>query len=115
MTPVTPVPDSGYDRADQRRFLPVRSRGLARQYVPGTTPMVLADIPQGSHTITLKMDGFQDWSSTVNVDSGSYAEISGTLVPGTPSPQPTKSPVSTITIISAIGICGAAFLVRKEK
>jgi hypothetical protein len=84
----------------------------------GITPMVLADIYQGSHTLTLKMDGYQDWSSTVNVDAGSYTEVSGTLSgspqPDTPapSPQPTRAPLSVFVIISAIGICGTVLLGR---
>jgi hypothetical protein len=85
----------------------------------GIAPMVLSDIPQGSHTITLKMDGYQDWTSTMNVDGGSYTDVSGTLSSGSqptqPTPQPTKSPISTITIISAIGICGAVLVSRKRE
>ena len=86
----------------------------------GITPMVLADIPQGSHSITLKMDGYQDWISTVKVDGGNYAQVSGTLSPDqqpTPTliPPPTKTPVCPATIISALGICGAVLLVKKRE
>jgi len=87
----------------------------------GITPLTLVDIPQGSHTIILKINGYQDWTSTVNVEAGSYTQVFWTLSAGqqpnpqAPAPQPTKSPLSVIAIISAIGICGAsAILWRKN-
>ncbi|MEI7856129.1 MAG: hypothetical protein WCH85_01340 [Methanomicrobiales archaeon] len=68
------------------------------------------------------MNGFQDWQSSVNVAAGSSTDVSGILTPGTqpnptaPGPQPTKSPVALVSIISAIGICGAvALLFRKNE
>jgi hypothetical protein len=80
----------------------------------GITPMILADIPQGSHAITLKMDGYRDWTSTVNVEAGSYTEIAGTLTSGSQPAPTTKSPVGLVTIIAAIGISGAVLLVRRR-
>jgi hypothetical protein len=84
----------------------------------GITPLTLADIPQGSHAITLKMNGYQDWQSSVNILGGSITDVSGTLVRNpTPNPTayvtqlaplPTQSPAGLVSIISAIGICGAA-------
>ena len=79
----------------------------------GNTPLLLAGIPQGNHAITLKMDGYRDWSSTVNVQGGSYAEISTTLSPGS-SPAPTpKSPVSVALVVAAIGVAG--ILLRRRE
>ena len=54
----------------------------------GITPLTLANIPQGGHTIVLKITGYQDWTSPVNVAAGSYAQVSGTLSSGQP-PNPT--------------------------
>jgi hypothetical protein len=87
----------------------------------GLTSLTLANGPLGSHTISLKMNGYQDWRSPVNVIFGRYAKISGTLSssqprnPPVPAPQPTNSPVNVITLISAIGICGTALLIRKRE
>ena len=88
----------------------------------GITPLTLANVPQGSHTIILKTNGYQDWTSQVNVVAGSYVQVSGTLssgqqpTPPVPAPQPTKSPIAQTSIISAIGICGAGvILFRKSK
>ncbi len=88
----------------------------------GLTPLTLSDIPAGSHTVTLRMNGYQDFTKQVTVTAGSVADGSGTLSPSAspvkttgPAPQPTKSPVSAITVALAIGICGAIFFVRKNR
>ncbi len=33
----------------------------------GLTPLTLVDVPEGSHTVILKMNGYLDWQSSVNV------------------------------------------------
>jgi hypothetical protein len=93
----------------------------------GVTPLTLVEIPKGSHAILLKMNGYQDWQSSVNVAAGSSTDVSGTLaatsIPQSvvttgitqPAPIQTRSPISVISIISAIGICGAAAIVYRKK
>ena len=73
------------------------------------------------------MNGYQDWQSSVNVAAGSSTDVSGTLAATTipqptsttsvtqPAPIQTRSPISVISIISAIGICGAAVIVYRKK
>jgi hypothetical protein len=88
----------------------------------GLTPLTLVDIPQGSHAILLKMNGYQDWQSSVNVPAGSIIDVSGTLSSSPISnpttqraPLPTQSPISAVSIISAIGICGAAAILYRRR
>jgi hypothetical protein len=85
----------------------------------GVTPMVLTDIPAGSHTIVLRQNGYQDWTSSVAVTAGSYAAVSGTLVPGavppTPAPQPTKSGLSVVIPLAGAGICGALVILKRKE
>jgi hypothetical protein len=92
----------------------------------GLTPLTLVDIPQGTHVVILKMNGYQNWQSSVSVPSGSSTDVSGTLASNpTPTPPtditlraplPTKSPMGFVSIISAIGFCGAvAILYRKRE
>ncbi|MFA4860155.1 PEGA domain-containing protein [Methanoregula sp.] len=86
----------------------------------GITPLTLPNIPEGSHTVTLRMNGYQDLVKPVNVVGGSTVDGSGTLSYGSQAnqassgPQPTKSAAGWIPVIIAVGICGALFLVRKE-
>ncbi len=72
----------------------------------------------------LRLNGYQDWTSTVTVAGGSYTAVSGTLVPAAaptnpvttnPAPQPTKSGLSGLTVLAAVGICGALILLRKKE
>lgn len=45
----------------------------------GITPVTLSDLTSGSHILLLKMDGYQDWSSTIDVSSGSALTLKGVL------------------------------------
>jgi hypothetical protein len=84
----------------------------------GLTPLTLVNIPAGDHTIILKMNGYQNWQSSVKVPSGVSTDVSGTLasiptvVPTNSvtqrAPLPTQAPVGLVSIFGAIGICGAS-------
>ncbi|MCX6688887.1 MAG: PEGA domain-containing protein [Methanoregula sp.] len=80
----------------------------------GITPLTLRDIPAGSHTVMFRLTGFQDYSTVANVNGGTIINVPATLNSARQPVQPTKSPVGTATIISAIGICGAVLLIRKR-
>jgi hypothetical protein len=47
----------------------------------GETPKILNRIEQGSHNITLKLEGYENWIQTVNVEAGKTALVSKTLKP----------------------------------
>lgn len=93
----------------------------------GLTPLTLVDIPAGSHSILLQLNGYQDWQSSVVVGAGSSTEVSGTLaLPVTtqlaptetvtpPLPVQTRAPVTVISILSAIGICGAVAIANRKR
>lgn len=132
LVPVTPGPVP-----DTNGQITVRSRPSgANIYLDnayhGITPLTLVGIPKGSHTLLLKMNGYQDWQSSVNVAAGSSTDVSGTLAvnpaPSTitaqpspttevtqPAPLQTRSPISVVSILVAIGICGAAVMVYRKK
>jgi hypothetical protein len=124
MVPVTPGPTPDTTGQINVGSTPTGASIYLDTTYRGITPLTLANIPQGSHSITLKINGYQDWTSSVNVVAGSYTQVSGVLNPGQPpsptvpapqpTPQPTKSPISLATIISAIGISGAVMLARKR-
>jgi hypothetical protein len=94
----------------------------------GLTPLTLVDIPQGSHTILLRLSGYSDWQSSVSVPAGSSSDVSGTLSQNPqPSPttlptnspvltaRPTQSPVSLPVIILGVGICGAVVILNRKR
>jgi hypothetical protein len=75
----------------------------------GTTPFTADDITAGNHQVTLRMKGYQDYSTSVLVSGGSIRTVSATLVPGTPS---LHTPVFPLTALGALGIAGF-FILRK--
>lgn len=96
----------------------------------GITPLTLADIPQGNHVIILKMNGYQNWQSTVNVQGGVLSDVSGTLIAtstAAPTAAPTavltqlaplqqpQSPVGILTIVTALCICGMVAVLYTKK
>lgn len=118
MVPVTPGPTPDTTGQINVGSSPAGANVYLDNGLKGFTPTVLADIPAGSHTITLRMIGYQDWSSTVNVAAGSYTQVSGNLVPAvaptTPAPQPTKSGLFFAIALCGIGICGALVVLKKR-
>lgn len=58
----------------------------------GETPKVLEDIEQGSHIITLKFAGYEDWSQSISVDSDKVFSLSPTL-----TAEPTTEVTDTST------------------
>jgi hypothetical protein len=128
LVPVTPGPTPNTNGQITVRSSPSGANIYLDNAYRGITPLTLVEIPQGSHTITLKLNGYQDWQSSVNVAARSSTDVSGTLavttttqpIPPTtevtqPAPLQTRSPISVISIISAIGICGAAAIVYRKK
>jgi hypothetical protein len=119
--PVATGPTPGTTGPITIRSVPAGANIYLDNAYRGITPLTLVEIPQGSHAVILKLNGYQDWTSAVNVIAGSGTDVTGTLVEGpvvgqaTLPPQPTKSPVGMLTIISAIGICGAAIILVGKK
>lgn len=89
---------------------------LDNQY-KGITPMYLADIPAGSHTVLFRMNGYQDYTTGVNVVGGNMVDVSGTLISTsqtTAVPAPTKAGLFGLSAFVAIGICCIALGMRKH-
>jgi len=125
---VTPGPTQNTNGQITVRSSPSGANIYVDNVYKGLTPLTLVEIPQGGHTVLLKLNGYQDWQSTVNVAGGSSSDVTGTLAAIITNPQPTataiitypapiqtRSPISLISIISAIGICGAAVLASRKK
>jgi hypothetical protein len=65
----------------------------------GTTPDTIDELSDGSHKITLKKSGYEDWIKTVTVISGETTDVSATLntayAQATPTPTPNPTPIPT--------------------
>jgi len=59
----------------------------------GVTPMVLTNIPAGSHTVMFQMNGYQELSAEVTVVAGGSVDVPGTLTASGPDlRQPRSQP-----------------------
>jgi hypothetical protein len=120
MVPVSPGPTPYTNGQITVRSNPSGANIYLDNAYRGLTPLTLVDIPQGSHAIILKLNGYQDWQSSVNVVAGSSTDVSGTLAsspqptPTTLPPQATQAPVSPVSILVAIGICSAAAILSRK-
>ena len=47
----------------------------------GSTPLVLHDVSPGNHTLELRLDRFENWTTNGSMDDGGFVEIHATLVP----------------------------------
>ncbi|MDD1702005.1 MAG: PEGA domain-containing protein [Methanoregula sp.] len=80
----------------------------------GITPVTLPNIAEGTHTVTLRLSGYQDLTSTVTVVGGSTVSSAGALT-AAPQTTATKSPVPAVVVLAAVGLCGGLVLFLKRK
>ncbi|MEA2053145.1 MAG: PEGA domain-containing protein [Euryarchaeota archaeon] len=64
--------------------------GLVDQSV--TTPYTFANLSIGAHTLKLALDGYEGWSTIVQVSAGEISNVHPTLTP-IPTPPPTKGSI----------------------
>ena len=77
----------------------------------GITPLTITDVSSGTHTIEVKLDGYEDWSTSVQITSGSTASVSASLTQ-TPTPTP-KTPTTVLGVIVALIIGGIIALTKR--
>lgn len=83
----------------------------------GVSPMVVPGLAPGSHTLLLKMNGYNDLTVTIPITSGQTATYTADLpLPASPSlpalPSTKKTP--GFAIITEIAAAGVVFLVHKR-
>ena len=87
------------------------------------------------HTVTVIATGYQPYSAQVTVQPGQTGELDITLqpaapqtilptpqptppatpLPTAPAPQPTRSGLDALPVLGALALCGAVFLLRKDR
>jgi hypothetical protein len=70
----------------------------------GTTPLTLPDVAEGRYLITVSLEGYQEYSASVQVNTGSSTVVDAALSPLTPSPTP-KSGLPAIVALVALVVC----------
>ena len=76
----------------------------------GITPLTLSSVATGSHTVSLKLDGYQEYAVTTPVNAGAVSTVSAALSPVTPTQ---KSPL--VPVIAFMALCLAGFIVLRKR
>lgn len=77
------------------------------------TPFTATGVPAGSHTFTLKLEGYNDASGSVTVVARSTAQVSTNL---TAISQPGKTGIGTILGVGLLGagLIGAVIIAKRK-
>jgi len=76
----------------------------------GYTPMNVQSVTAGTHALLLRLGGYQDWQTTLQVTAGSTSPVTATI---TPTPAPTKSGVLPLVLAGALSAATLLALRRK--
>jgi hypothetical protein len=84
----------------------------------GISPLTLDSQNPGSYSLSLRMDGYQDWQTTVQVIAGQTSQITATMnqaatTTATSFPAPTKSGMIPLTAVAALGAVAIILLRRR--
>jgi len=80
----------------------------------GVTPATISGLAPGDHTLLLKMDGYQDLTSTVTIIAGQTQPYSSGLVPVSAAPVATKKSPGFEFVLAFAGL-GAVLCMRKGR
>lgn len=81
----------------------------------GYAPAIVPDLSPGTHSITLKMSGYSDWISTIQVSAGEMAPVTATMSPIPVPPPPTPSGGLPVAVIGALALLGTIFIVGRRE
>lgn len=114
LVPVTPGPTQDTTGQVQISSVPSGANILLDNAYKGITPLTLPNIPEGTHTLTLTLNGYQDYTTTVNVVGGGTVAAAGALT-ALPQTTATKSPVPFVVVLAALVICAGFVVSGKRK
>jgi len=72
--------------------------------------MNVQSVTAGTHALLLRLGGYQDWQTTLQVTAGSTSPVTATI---TPTPAPTKSGVLPLVLAGALSAATLLALRRK--
>lgn len=79
----------------------------------GTAPMTVGGLTPGDHTVTLRLAGYPDWSTTAVAVPEQTIAISGTLAP---APLPTThSPAPVAAVAGSLVLSGFLLSLRRDR
>jgi len=79
----------------------------------GITPLTLPSVPVGKHTLSIRMTGYSDYSTMIQLSPGQSALISAALTP-VPTPTPAATTPSGMFPVTAAPIIAAVLVVMNS-
>ncbi len=71
----------------------------------GIAPVTIYNVAPGTHIVNLKLSGYSDWSTSVDVPVNQMVQVPAIFVPGNgTAPLPTHTPLSPVTILGSLAI-----------
>lgn len=81
----------------------------------GITPLIFHDVPEGTYTVDIRMDGYVPFSSSGQVIPGQTVHIIAALSP-IPVPSPTtRAPQGIFAVVAAITVAGVALILTTRR
>jgi hypothetical protein len=81
--------------------------------VQGITPLTLSSVPAGKHAVSIRMTGYSDYSTMMQISPGQSALISAALSP-VPAPVPTATTPSSLLPTTVAPVVAAALVIMKR-
>ncbi|HWQ67490.1 MAG TPA: PEGA domain-containing protein [Methanospirillum sp.] len=98
--------------------IPVNVQVYLDDIYKGITPVTIGDVQSGTHTLVMRLSGYQDWSTLVTILPGEEVLVSGSLtrldggVPGVVVPTASQTKAGTLPVMIVAGLCVAMTLIR---
>jgi hypothetical protein len=112
LSPVPPGPAPDTTGEIVLTSSPAGANVLLDNVFRGITPLTLADVPDGSHVVMVRMDGYSDQTLTVNVAGTAVTPVIVSLAEIVPTA--TKSPVGIATVLLGVFAIGALVVFRRR-
>lgn len=72
----------------------------------GISPLTLTSVATGSHVISIKLEGYQEYSVTTPVNTGTVSTVSAALVPVKPATSARSPLTPAVALLAFIGAAG---------
>jgi hypothetical protein len=77
----------------------------------GVAPVTIYNLAPGNHIVNMKLTGYSDWSTSVQVQAGQMIQVPATFTPGTGT-VPTRAGLPAAVILAGLAI--AVFIAGKR-
>jgi len=112
LTPVSPGPVKDTTGAIAVTSSPGGANVFLDNAFRGITPITLSDVPDGSHVVLVRIDGYVDQTRTVTVTGTSVTPVTVNLAEIVPTA--TKSPTGMIPVLLGIVVVGIFAALRRR-